>query len=870
MHRDRLDIDWRLGAWLTASMLTAVVWVATATIASATNAPIEGKALTVAGAPDLDRIRPLAPRAPRGKSLLVLHYHRPDGAYDDWNVWAWADGLDGRAVAFSRQDAFGKIALIEFEPGTDRGNFIVRRGEWELKDIDHDRAVDMSSDRVTEAWIISGDPTVYTDPSQIDFGLKVRAAFLDESDRIRLSLSHPIEPGLLRPRSVRIEVDGQPVKVTQVAPADSHSGRVARVFDLGLSEPVTPAALPGPITIGLPGVDPVAVHARDILNDTAYNALDTELGAYHEEQATTFRTWSPVSSRVELLLYDTPIAEEPIRVIEMSPGEQGVWEAMIAGDLHGVYYQYRFTSYGRARTVADIHGFAATPDSLRSMVVDLGRTDPPGFVDHAIPKIASATDEVIYEVHVRDFSVADPDVPAHHRGKFLGMTHDTATGTSLAHLKALGVTAVHLLPIQDFGNERQDYNWGYWTSLFNVPESDYGTVPEDPVQTIRELKQTIQTLHENGIRVILDVVYNHTSITGHPSPYEQAVPWYYFRTTDDGALRNDPGTGNSIADERPMVRKFIVDSLLYWVEEYKVDGFRFDLVGTHQPETVRAIVEELREIRPDLTLYGEPWTGGGPLYFGKGDQRGTTFAVFNDHLRNDIRGDLDGTGTGFATGPGGNTDGIRRGVMGAIDDFADSPVESINYVSAHDNRTFWDKLVHTHPGLDDATKRSMQKLAHGIVLTSQGIPFIHGGADFARTKGGNHNSYNAGDEVNRFDWVRKARYSDVHDYIRGLIVMRRAHPAFRMRGASDVRANLRFMAAPDGVVAYELNGAAVGDDWRRIMVAYNGNPQPVTLKLPAGSWRVVVNDQRSGNDTLAQAKNRVKIPPYSAWVAHRD
>ncbi|MEZ6319022.1 MAG: alpha-amylase family glycosyl hydrolase [Phycisphaerales bacterium] len=466
--------------------------------------------------------------------------------------------------------------------------------------------------------------------------------------------------------------------------------------------------------------------------------------------------------------------------------------------------------------------------------------------------------------------MADQSCPPELRGTYLGLVHDHPgeVSSGLSHLTDLGVTAVHLLPIHDFPAKPGEYNWGYWTALFNVPESGYSTDPSDPTAPIRELKSAIQQLHAAGIRVILDVVYNHTSSSFADSAFDQAVPWYYFRSTPDGRLRNDAGVGNSIADERPMVRDYILDSLKFWLTEYQVDGFRFDLVGTHTPETVREVCDELTAIRPDITLYGEPWTGGGPLQFGKGAQRGLPFAVFNDHLRNAIRGDLDGTATGFATGPGGDTNAIRSGVAGAIDDFADEPTESINYVSAHDNRTLWDKLEYTHPNLDDATKRSMQKLSLGIVLTSQGVAFLHGGSDFCRTKGGNHNSYSAGDGVNKFDWWRKSQYLDVFHYVAALVQLRREHPAFRMPTAEGVRANLAFLPADD-LVAFTLDGAAVGDEWSSILVAYNGDPGPRSLRLPEGSWTLVVDADHAGQDPLGQVRGRVDVPGYSMIVAYR-
>ncbi|MEM8874674.1 MAG: type I pullulanase, partial [Planctomycetota bacterium] len=501
------------------------------------------------------------------------------------------------------------------------------------------------------------------------------------------------------------------------------------------------------------------------------------------------------------------------------------------------------------------------------VVIDLDRTDPDGWGSIATPVVDPKTDEIVYEIHVRDYSVADESAPEDIRGTYLGLIHENESPvmTGLSHLKELGVTAVHLLPIQDFTNERSDYNWGYWTALFNVAEADYATNQTDPIAPITELKQTIHTLHANDIRVIMDVVYNHTSTPVGQRAFDAAVPKYYFRTTDDGEYRNDAGTGNSIADERAMVRKYIVDSLVYWTNEYRIDGYRFDLLGTHQPETVSAILAALESVREDLTIYGEPWTGGGPIYYGKGAQRGSEMAVFNDHLRNAIRGDLDGTAIGFATGPGGDRGAILAGVRGAIDDFADHPIESVAYASAHDNLTLWDKIIKTAPDADEATHRSMQKLALGVVLTSQGMPFLHGGSDFARTKYGEHNSYNKGDAVNKFDWARKGEYRDVFDYVAGLIEIRKAHPAFRMHDATQVRRNLRVIAQGPAV-AFALNGAAVGDPWGTIVVAYTGDPTEHGVELPPGKWTQVVNADTAGTEPLREVEGWVTLPPYSMVV----
>jgi pullulanase len=617
----------------------------------------------------------------------------------------------------------------------------------------------------------------------------------------------------------------------------------------------------------------VRVLARDVLDGPAFTASDARLGAFVANGATTLTTWSPVSEAVELLLYEGN-APEPTRTIPLARGAKGVWSTTVAQDLHGAPYRYRFHAYGERREAPDMHAFAANADSSRSVVVDLDRVKPDGFDTTPEPKLARPTDEILYEIHVRDYSQRDPRVDDDARGTYLGLVHAApettdAPSSGLDHLRELGITAVHLLPIHDYTAKVGEYNWGYWTTLFNVPESNYATDPSDPFSAIRDLRTAVTRLHAADIRVILDVVYNHTSDAGPSSPFGAAVPGYFFRTTRDGRLMNDSGTGNALADERPMVRKYILDSLEHWLRQYRVDGFRFDLLGCHRPETVRAACERVKSIRPDATLYGEPWTGGGPIHFGKGAQKGLPIAVFNDHLRNAIRGDLDGTTVGFATGEGGDAAAIRRGVAGAIDDFTREPTETINYASAHDNLVLWDKIAKTAPGASDATRRAMQKLALGVVLTSQGIPFIHGGCDFARTKQGNHNSYDAGDDINDFGWSRKSEYRDIFDFTAGLVRLRREHPAFRMDDDADVRKALAFTGT-DRPIVFVLDGRVAKDPWSRILVAYNDEPSAAEVTLPAGDWTVVVDAERAGTEPLRQVRGRISLPGYSMLVAHRD
>ena len=811
-------------------------------------------------------------KEPKAGALLVVHYRRADGDYDGWNLWCWPSGQEGRAFAFSGKDAFGRYAVVPFDVRPEGAGFIVRQGDWQAKDVDGDRGVSFADDPVQEVWLVSGDPKVHADPSAIDLAARVRGAFLDDPDRITLATSQPLSVADQKKVAVLLRGQSKGAPRVRSVTRSKAAGGSGTVYDVKLSAPVKPDDVAA-LQVQAPGLAPATVFARDVLTLDPFTPLEARLGPRCTPTGTTLTTWSPVSERVDLLLYEGDAAK-PTRTVPLQRGERGLWSVEVPGDLQGVRYRMRFHSYGQDREVPDIHCVAATNDSAFSVFADLARLEPSGWSDAQPPRLGQPTDEVIYEVHVRDYSVDDPACPQELRGTYLGLVQPGAgdpVTTGLGHLRDLGVTAVHLLPVHDFTTSKpREYNWGYWTALFNVPESDYAARQGDPLRPVVELRETIARLHAEGIRVILDVVYNHTNSTGAWSPFDQTVPFYFHRTAPDGSLLNDAGVGNCMADERPMMRKYILDSLEHWARAYRVDGFRFDLLGTHRPETVRAVCERLRPLRSDLTLYGEPWTGGGPIHFGKGAQKGTCMAVFNDHIRNAIRGDLDGTATGFATGPGGDRSAILRGAMGAIDDFTQEPAETVNYASAHDNLTLWDKLLKAQPAADDATRRAMQKLALGIVLTSQGIAFLHGGCDFARTKGGNHNSYDAGDQVNRFDWRRKAQYDDVHDYVAGLVDLRRAHPAFRMADDAQVRRAVRALDQPaGGPVAFTIDGRVAGDAWGTILVAFNGEPDAITLDLPAGGWEVVVNAATAGTRTLERASGRLTLPPYSMVVAHK-
>lgn len=606
-----------------------------------------------------------------------------------------------------------------------------------------------------------------------------------------------------------------------------------------------------------------------------------DLGYRYGPSATKFRLWAPDAEAVSVHLYDSPEGGEPEPHL-MAPDIGGTWVTRVPGDLRGRYYLFLLTRKGETREVMDPYAVAAGVDGHRAMVVNLRETDPPNWESHPRPLLTQPTDAVLYEIHVRDLTM-HPESGVRQKGKFLGFAERGTRGpegvkTGLDHLVELGVTHVHLLPIADFAtvDERnpEEYNWGYDPQNYNLPEGSYATDPNGTAR-IWEFKQLVKSLHEAGLLVVMDVVYNHTYLG--MSPFEAIAPEYFFRYDADGTLSNGSGTGNETASERPMVRKYIVDSVSFWAREYRVDGFRFDLMALHDMETMRAVREALDRIDPSIIIYGEPWTGGpSPLdparRLTRGNQRGMGIAIFNDHFRSAIKGDNDGWSRGFATGDGADHLAIMRGVTGSIQfgpdlvDFALHPAESVNYVSSHDNLTLWDKLLRSNPEATEEVRVRMDLLCQAIVLTSQGIPFLHGGEELLRTKGGHHNSYKAGDEVNRLDWNQKADYPGVFEYYRSLIALRKAHPAFRLPTADLVRKHLTFLdSVPKPAVGFLLGDHAGGDLWRKILVVYNPSRHPMTLPLPPGTWEVAARGLRIG-ENLGFCTERAAVPPLSMLI----
>ncbi len=632
--------------------------------------------------------------------------------------------------------------------------------------------------------------------------------------------------------------------------------------------------------VAMKGYQPCNVIARNVLGHDDYIYTGTDLGNTFSREATRFRLWAPTASDVQLLLY-TSESGPATKQVAMERSEKGTWYAEVHENLENWYYLYQVTVYGSTQFAVDPYVRAVAVNATRGMIVDLSKTDPEEWKQDSYQTLANPVDAIIYEVHVRDFSI-DASSGMTNSGKYLAFTERGTRGpddvvTGVDSLKQLGVTHVQVLPVEDFASvdetDPTQYNWGYDPRCFNVPEGAYASTPHGTAR-ITEYKRMIQSLHASQLGVIMDVVYNHTFGT-HVSDFDKIVPQYYYRTNDAGYYTNGSGVGNELATERPMVQKFVRESIQYWVEEYHVDGFRFDLMALLGVDTMRKVGQDLRALNPHVLLYGEPWTGSscalpGKQLLTKGKQWGMGIGVFNDGIRNSLIGAVfDAQAGGFATGGSGQVDAVKKGVVGSIDDFAASPGETINYVTSHDNLTLWDKITISNKEKSEAERIKMDKLAQAVVFTSQGVAFMQGGEEFLRSKGGNDDSYKAGDEVNHFDWTRKTLYQNVFNYYAGLIWLRTSHPAFRMTSADAIRHNLTFLESPSNTVEFLLDGRSCDDTWDKIVVIYNPNNVATTFSLPEGNWNIIANQEQISDTTISQAVGIVIAPAISCLVLYQ-
>jgi len=596
------------------------------------------------------------------------------------------------------------------------------------------------------------------------------------------------------------------------------------------------------------------------------------------------------AQQVKLRLYKDGLGGKPAKTVNMTRDpSSATWRATVKGDLKGMFYTFDVKYHGKF--MGECPGIWATAvgvNGKRGAIVDMNATNPAGWSTDSRPAIA-ARDLIIYEMHHRDFSI-DASSGIQHKGKFLALTEPRA----IEHLKQLGINAVHILPSFDFASVDEtrlgepQYNWGYDPVNYNVPEGSYSTDPYRPEVRINEFKQMVQALHQAGIKVILDVVYNHTwNIDG--SNFQRTRPDYFYRKNADGTYSNGSGCGNETASEREGMRRFMIESVKYWVDEYHIDGFRFDLMGVHDVETMNAI---RRALPDDIFIYGEGWSAGSCAYLGElamkaNINRMPGIAAFSDCMRDGLRGPWDSNSkAAFLGGVKGNEESIKFGIVGAIQHpgvdyskvnyskapYALEPTQMIAYVSCHDDMCLVDRLKASIKGITMDELIRLDLLAQTVVMTSQGVPFMLSGEEMLRDKKGVHNSFESPDSINHLDWDNLERYPQVMDYYKNLIALRKAHPAFHMGSADMVRRNLNFLPTENGLVAYHINGHSVpGENWGDIYVAFNAHKRARTITVREGEYTVVCRNikcDQTGLATVNAKGGKVTIPAQSALILH--
>ena len=601
---------------------------------------------------------------------------------------------------------------------------------------------------------------------------------------------------------------------------------------------------------------------------------------------TKFQLFAPNNAKqVTVRIYKDGLNGKTIKSVKMQKAGNECWTATVKGDLMGKFYTF---DMGKGECPG-VFAKAVGANGKRGAIINMANTNPEGWANDQHPVCKSPADLVIYEMHHRDFSIAHKD--ARYPGKFMALTEPWA----INHLKSLGVNAIHILPSYDYGSVDETrlsdnkYNWGYDPVNYNVPEGGYSTNPYQPEVRINEFKQMVQAMHKAGIRVILDVVYNHTYDIEH-SNFQRTYPDYFYRKTAEGQYSNGSGCGNETASEKPMMRQFMIESVKYWINEYHIDGFRFDLMGVHDIETMNAIRKAVNEIDPSLFIYGEGWSAGACAI--PNEQLGMkanipqmpTIAAFSDEIRDALRGPFsDDTQPAFLAGLAGHKESIKFGIAGAISHpqvdmtkvnysqkpWAIEPTQMISYVSCHDDMCLVDRLKSSIPGITNNELIRLDLLAQTAVFTSQGVPFMLSGEELLRNKKGVHNSFESPDSINQLNWDNLKLYPQVFNYYKNLIQLRKNHPAFRLGNADLVRKHLEFIDTPENVVAFRLKNYASRDDWRNIIVVLNASKEPAEVTIPDGQYTIVCCDGIINENGLGTIKGTKTVTePQSALILH--
>lgn len=613
---------------------------------------------------------------------------------------------------------------------------------------------------------------------------------------------------------------------------------------------------------------------------TQPNKLENE--CVYTPEKTTFTFWSSIAEKMEVRLYNTYDAAE-FEVITLQEQEGDYWTATIKGDQVGKFYtvcSYQGGEWGQESP--GIFAKAVSVNGQRAAIIDMQATNPEGWENDQRPAMADPTEVVVYETHMRDFTI-DATSGIANKGKFIAFTEQgTQTAEGLAsgidHLKELGITHIQILPMYDYGSidettlDLNKYNWGYDPVNYNVPEGGYSTNPYDPTTRIREAKTMIQALHAAGIRVIMDVVYNHT-FSAEGCALGRVVPQYFYRMNEDGSYANGSGCGNETASDKEMMRQFMVESVCYWAREYHIDGFRFDLMGIHDQETMRQIRAALDEIDPSIITYGEGWAASSPAYpYEQLAMKQWTYTMprvgaFSDDIRNALIGSPFDHHRGFASGNTASRDAVRYGLV-ACPDWSGEPMQHVSYITCHDNYCLRDRIEVAAAEETEATKLRMNKLAQTAVMVSQGMTFFYGGEELFRTKQGVENSYQSPDSINVIEWANKQTYNDLYTYYREIIKIRRQHKGFRLGTAELVKNHVEFPeTTQEGLIIYRIKDLQGIDTASSLVVLLNGTAEPMEAEVPQATYTVLAHDAQANANGMGTIEGgKVQVAPYSATI----
>ncbi|MEN8908236.1 MAG: type I pullulanase [Clostridiales bacterium] len=832
------------------------------------------------------------------KYQYLVHYYRHNEDYTGWNIWSWCDECNGdksEQIDFFEENDFGRLA------GLNMASFKLRKYDW----VESLHKMAFSNTLSTEIYATDWDWNVYTNflDAYKAISPKIKFAIMDNDKEIIAYLSSFI----LYNTEFYLTCNGKEIsnisykieerKIIFKLPCDFKLD-TSMYYEIHASNFFSPCK----------------VTLRDVLDKFCYDGDD--LGITFNKTKVILKVWAPTAYKVKLYVYkDYNVKDGYGSSYKMKRiKEKGIWVIELNKyDIVNKYYNLNIiinpgTKDELDNFVVDPYAKAISVNGIKGFITDINNIEdelivPSNFFEHKRPVFESHTDAVIYEMNVRDYT-CDPNSGVKNKGKFLGITEegtrlngDSNIKTGLDHLLELGVNCVQLMPIFDYKTVNEgkcdpdDYNWGYDPQNFNVPEGIYSTNPFNPKSRILESREMIQKLHEKDIYVVMDVVYNHTY---ELSTFDSLVPGYYYRSNEYLRYSDGSGCGSELATERFMVRKFILDSLIHWYENYRIDGFRFDLMGLYDKKTMEIFVKKLQEYNSNILIYGEPWKGGWSTLpwhesIFKGTQRSKGYGVFSDNYRNALRGDngVPKPSLGYLTNDYSKKEEVFNGVMGAINDFTDHPTEVVNYISCHDNYLLYDqisshyfnfekpyksfdrRIEKDNPLENEIVKRTI--LGSGIILTSQGIAFIHSGDEFLRTKFGNHNSYNSSENINMVNWKYKKYYKKVFDFYSQMIKLRLTHKLFRLDTKELVNIHFQGLYAPDLVVAYTLKNNNKYDEWKNIIVIYNPYNENKLVYVPKGKWLIYVNSNYINNscsENEPQIINKIEVDSISITILY--